>query len=780
MALKRVMVAVALAAVIVWCGGAGGDVRACGPDIYQLILVNPVSPSDAAKYSHGELGVVQPTFARRYLVQAYRRFVGAARPGLDAIPLIGTSPELSVRLDAGTAPPVEDTAVTRWFKATKTVPGFTGLRDQGGFTTERGTKDMSRFKNCSDDAFATAEETLRVRIRQFGATTPAVKSWLTAQTAVFDNCGGSADTPAVLPAPAESSLDPIFKADRAYQVAAAHFYATHYEQAETLFRAIGDDRSSPWQPFGRFLAARAMIRRATVNTSDKTAANALLARADDELAAILADASLAPVHVSARGLRNFVAVNVHPIDRLHAAAHELSSAATPSPQDYIDYSVLMDRLVNEDTRYAYDAVKNRDALMHDDDLTDWILAMQGAGDAGEARAIARWKTTGAIPWLVAAMWRIGTNDPATSEVLSAAAALSPDSPAFPTVAFLRVRLLMARNDRADARAVLNTLPDTPGAGFPAEAVNLLRAQRVSLATTLDEWLRAAPRLPVASGWMWSAASGDPVGGAYSQPTFDVDAAMALTEQFSLARLADIAHSALLPARLRLKVANEAWTRAVELRDDQTGLAAAAMLKTLAPQVSPDLDRYITATSADTRHAAGILMLLRWSGLRNYVPVTEEVTAYRASEPRGPMALDAVGANWWCGADPPYREAGPYDWSKEHPLGLPWGALPMRPSTPATPDFVSADERVRAAQEFQRLTSLGSAPTYLATEAANWADTRPKDPDVAEALARAVKATHFGCGDPQTGKASERAFALLHKLYPNTSWAKATPYWYEGR
>src|SRR6187551_3206740 len=53
------------------------SVLACGPFISDLLPVETVRPGDLNGYGYrGEIGVVRPHFARRYLVQAYRRMTG--------------------------------------------------------------------------------------------------------------------------------------------------------------------------------------------------------------------------------------------------------------------------------------------------------------------------------------------------------------------------------------------------------------------------------------------------------------------------------------------------------------------------------------------------------------------------------------------------------------------------------------------------------------------------------------------------------------------------------
>jgi hypothetical protein len=64
-------------------------------------------------------------------------------------------------------------------------------------------------------------------------------------------------------------------------------------------------------------------------------------------------------------------------------------------------------------------------------------------------------------------------------------------------------------------------------------------------------------------------------------------------------------------------------------------------------------------------------------------------------------------------------------------------------------------------------------------AIEWATANPNDPRSPEALHLAVRSTRYGCTDKETGKWSKAAFDLLHKRYPNTKWANATKYWFNG-
>src|SRR5262245_35269365 len=59
-------------------------VIACGGLLYDLETVRVLYPAQIELFEQGEVGVVRPRLARRYLVQAYRSFSG--RPPLVVTP----------------------------------------------------------------------------------------------------------------------------------------------------------------------------------------------------------------------------------------------------------------------------------------------------------------------------------------------------------------------------------------------------------------------------------------------------------------------------------------------------------------------------------------------------------------------------------------------------------------------------------------------------------------------------------------------------------------------
>jgi hypothetical protein len=741
---SRLLGASALAA-----SAATACVLACGPFLTEYRTFQTISPAYPGEYARGNVGVVRPRFARRYLVQAYRRFSGQA-------PLEGLVPRPAAGESSNGSTPLQE-----WMGLRTTILAASGVpRDYSYLDVNRVIGANYQFiQNCLDDAFVAAVRTGNARMTGFGgAASPEVREWLRAQDAVFANCKGE---PLVLPEPAAEGADPLTRADRAYQTAAAYFYAMRYDEAVRRFSAIAADASSQWRPYGRYLAARALVRSGTI--PEKPSLEPLLA-AQADLRAILADPGASALHASARGLLGFIESHAHPAERLRAVSAALMGSQPVSPREILDYQWLMDRFLGDTTSFSYDTLAERAAVGATSELNDWVVAMQGSGAGAIDRAIAQWKSGRSAPWLVAALWQVPPDHADAPALLQAAGALDRSSPAFATVAFLRVRLLARRGDEAQARAVLATLPTSPQAGFEAETVNLLAAERLMLAASLEEALKNAPRTAVGAYTDSVFLASLP---ATMGPVFDVDAEVLLSQRLPLKRLLEAATSTSLPPRLRQRVAGAAFVRALLLNRSPDALEAASVLHDLVPSMQADLDRFRSASTPDDRHIAGIFLLLRRPGLHADVQGVEDDQSLAAREPS--KTFDHVfRENWWCGLRRKPRQPG---MPEPELLSLIYqGDMP-------SPSYLSNDDRSALDREFAALAGIAVAPTYLAREAVTWAVARPADPDAAEALAHAVEGTRWGCSDPTTSAASRTAFQTLHRLFPKSEWALRTKYWY---
>jgi hypothetical protein len=742
MALRTRVIGLAAAVLALSLVGAARP-EACGYAPSVVLFVNPLVPYDEAAFAGGRLDIVQPTYARWHLAQAYR----VLTRGFAQTPRAGERPEYP-----------RESGVRSWLETRARVPNAEALTN---LDTSRRGGSYDWFENCANDALLTAAETLEARISTFGLQSAELADWLRAQDRVFQNCGDKAEI--VLPEPAPAAAPPLVRADRAYQVAAAHFYATDFTTAERLFETIAADTASPWRPWGRYLAARAVLRRAMLKTDDDRYAD-VMAEAEAKLRAIAPDGAAGDMRARAERLADYTAARYREVERLHELSRSISTAPEIDWQTMRDYTWLMDALVDPGGPSAYEGIRDRDALLEADDLTDWILSLQSIGDEASRRAVTRWKQSGHVHWLLAAIWRITPDDPDAAAVLRAAADVPRSSPAYLTLAFRRVQLLASAGKRADARRVLSQI-DLNDPAVPPTSANLFRAQAFMLAPTFEDLLANAPRagvLEYRAGYAW------PERVASRPDLLDVDGGRVFTTRLPLSLLVKAAQSDTLPDKVRADIAGAAWTRAVLLDRPVDGKAVAPVLARLLPGIKEHLEPYLRAATAADRHYAAVLLLLRFPEMRAYVPASSfGFDVLRHLQPGDPV--HSFGSNWWCS----FASGFSQEW-------IPSRTESLVSSEAGRPEFLTTAERDETLRELQRLAALGTAPNYLADEAVKWARARPKDIRAAEALARAVEGTRWGCPDESTGRFSQRAFQTLHKLFPATSWARKTKYWYNGR
>jgi hypothetical protein len=212
---------------------------ACGPISLAAIFVFTVHPGyPLDRFAAGRLGVVQPTYARSYLYVAYRHLSGSGFTTEEQKALTQLWKE---RLDYQWSAGDEDW-IKRWLYARRTV----ATQDPATISVYRNREKPDEYEsylNCQKDAFETAIATLNDRIAKYGADRAPVRTWLEAQDQVFNNCGGGSVIPAQLPADADA--DALMRADRAYQIAAANFYAGNFDEARKGFEAIAADAKDP-------------------------------------------------------------------------------------------------------------------------------------------------------------------------------------------------------------------------------------------------------------------------------------------------------------------------------------------------------------------------------------------------------------------------------------------------------------------------------------------------------------------------------------------------------
>jgi tetratricopeptide (TPR) repeat protein len=716
------------------------------------------------KFAQGEVGVLQPTYSRSYLVAAYRNLSGVEFEAGERAGLVALWKE---RLNYSSPDYDEDTKA--WLDARKLVPG---VGTAPGISTSRNREKPNEYEtylNCQKDAFENAATTLSVRMKKFGADSGAIKDWVAAQDLVFANCSEGQH----IPGPAAADADPLFRADRAYQIAAANFYAGSFDDALSSFEKIKLDPSSPWQKTAAYLSARTLVRKASLGPVEKKSES--LAKAEEILKGILGDRGLGAVHPAATRLLSVVSLRLHPEARTRELAQSLMKQRSDDTlkQALWDYTILLDQFIGDDDS---DPKKEIPAELLKDDLTDWIVTVQADSESSLDHSVKRWHETGSLPWLVAALTKANSSSTDAPALLSAAAKVNPVSAAFPSAAFHQIRLTMEAGKPDQARTMADEVLTKHKSRLPASSLNLFMSMRMRLAKNLNELLTFAQRKP--AGFSWDEdnrelpediSEDSDFKYLVGQNLFDQDAARVLNERLPLSLLQEAAESKVLSERLQRDVVQAAWLRAVMLDDHLRARQMAPTLRRLMPEIGPFLDDYLSRTQADARKFSGLYAWLKLPGLQ---PVVSSGVGRRTPV----NEQDQYRENWWCAAalasSPPAAEDTESESGKKNTLAV------TEKTEVESPAFLTEAQKTAARDEHARLVSFGAAPTYLCHQVIEWAQGHPTDPRVPEALHLAVKTTRYGCTDKQSAKWSKAAFDFLHKRYPQSSWAKQTPYWFK--
>lgn len=727
-----------------------GPAAACGPDFAALLPFAFAAEGDG-RLACGRLGIVLPTFSTAELTLAWSRLAGA-----------GERPAWREAMAAARcADPGGPTAQERWLTVRRRVPELeapSSVDVWRSMETQVGDAQVYQgWDNCLDDAFRTAAKTLKARARQLGDASAAVRDWALAQDVVFGNCGGGA----AVPAPVEPGLPPLLAQDRAYQTAAAHFYAAEWDAADAGFHAVAADAGSPWQGVGRLLVLRTQVRRATLGQPDGGTSVPALREARAAIDAAIAAEPLPNVRRAMRQLRAWVQARVDPPARLAEIATALAQPAPPAQPAALlaDASLVL---------YLNPALTAADVPAPGSRLVAWLddFRSMRPGDA----ALAAWRATPDPAWLVAALARTGSADAAAADLLAASDAVTADAAAYPTVTFHAARLELGAGRRDAARVRL--APLLAEATLDPSSTNILRTLRAGAATDLHDFLVWGTARPV---FATEVPDGDDADAAAApdpqrEPRFPVEVASALTESTPLAVLAAAADDAVLPAALRRELALVVWTRAALLESPTAHGDALARARTAAPELASYFDAYAKAPDAGARRFAAAWALLHAPGLRPWVTagiLRPDTTS-----------IDSFRDNWWCEPRAPDAEAPMFSdfyvmqrAARGLPDGLPPPALDFA-------GFLPDDARQAGRDEWARIGALGPGANVLGTWVLAWARAHPGDPRVPEALHLAVRATRYGCTDAGTGAVSKAAFDRLHGRYAKSPFAAQTPYWFQ--
>lgn len=750
---------------------------ACGPFFEEAMFSATLHPDLPYKlYTEGELALVQPQFARSYLVVAYRYLTGVKlSPGEKEQALNYWRFRLgNVNYDDSYA------SSNVWLaERKKAMAGLTTLTKIDRVDVYRNAgniDDFNPFLNCTDSAFKQAVKTLQARVAKYGAGSPQVQEWLSAQDKVFCHCGDPAydwrtkitakepGFPEALPATA--SVED--RNERSYQIAAANFYAKNYDVAAKMFQAIADDATSPYQKLAPYLVCRCLVRKATVNT--KVADAALLKEARERLLKIDTSdntGTAADLKAAISDLLQFISLRLDSQQTVASLSERLAKGSDTFYQDLDGYVYLLDSAFQESSEDNATTHKISDSAvakaLRADAMSDWIWTFSSDDKENFDHAISRYQTSkksgnDTTAWLICVASKLKGNEPASiidvPEIIAALAAV-PQGPAATTAAYQRARLLAATGKSAEAIAVVDAALQSAKA---PSAVNKLTTIKMNLATTSEQFMAHAyqsPAMVFAEGEaavlseLWQKADKKHESGyTHSTPLLRPDAAFTINQRLPLKMFASVAQSNSVPVHLRKDLAQALFVRGVLLRNQAEAARGSDMLKKLSPNLAPLLKGY----DQGSKEFSAAYFMLKNPGARPYVTGgVGRVTDYGR--------IDDYQDNWW----DVIKNSKSDD--SNAPINSP------------VPAFVSAADLKGAAADIAAINALGSGSHYLGKTVLDYARTNGTDPRIPEALHLVVKATKFGAADAGTSALSKQAFQLLHQKYKGNVWATKTPYYY---
>ncbi len=803
--------------------------NSCGPFFPEAVFVENTMPDGPyAAYAGGQIGIPQPGYRVQDLVVAYDWLNGHG--------LTASEQQQAVALDRiRNSNDYDDPTKRPGFVAWTTARKDSGVLEpvipapQNGFhiaqdlNSDRPVPGASyqNFTNCLDEAFAFAVSTLKDRKIAHANDSANFADWVHGQDAVFANCNGSGDK---MPADASTSAPTWLKQDRAYQQAAAKFYQTDYDGAIARLNAIATDSSSPWHEIARLVAARAMIRRATIGQITQLPAAAVaapgtpysenrekaqrayaellkqkeparLAEARDALRDIVADPAMEQYKADAAGLLDFVNLRLDPAAQANVLAARLTAPDRPQTPRRFQQALIDLRyyLYPPDTEHATSSATHTGA---GSPLFAWMQAMQAptpvqrmTSNSGEpsdpsklqqqrqqaaSEARAQWHATHSDTWLVAALSNSEPGGSAAPELIQAAMQIPKDSPAWTTATYNRLRLMP---DAATMRTDLaNVQPDIQHAP-QRSTINLFKLLNQRTAPTLADFLHEAAALP--AGVTVDTDTPEPpdtqpnpnglCGVNGSQATtllFNPDAATILNTRMPLALLADAAEDTSLPRNLSFQIAQSTWTRAVLLNQPDIARRMSPILTGCYPSWKQWLDGYNSAASAADRRAAALLGLMRF-------PSNSPLVRAGIEREDGFAGYSEYRDNWWSASD----TAQPA--SSNNPGGRSatfFGTQPASRAALPDPPFLTAADRAAADREIATLRATPCASDYFATAALDWQKQHPDDSRTLDILGFAERAVRNGCRTDATKELNHRLFVIVQTKYPKSEWARRYTSW----
>ena len=250
------------------------------------------------------------------------------------------------------------------------------------------------------------------------------------------------------------------------------------------------------------------------------------------------------------------------------------------------------------------------------------------------------------------MLRLTPGHAEEAALVAAARAVPASSPAYPSLAFDRARLLIREGKLDEARALAAVMAKA-SAAWPPSAVNQLRAVQLRLATSFDGFLAAAIHQPVGFA---SDDDESPDGRLPAAQALSYDALDIVNERLPLSRLIDAAADAAWPEHLREEARLAALTRALLLDDRDAARRVDAEVRKAYPDLAAISTPWRPSTPEERRFFVSLL-LSRRPGLRPFMTGGQRRSSFDWSVTPPTVTPDALDEpdqmrdNWWCALSP---------------------------------------------------------------------------------------------------------------------------------
>lgn len=786
-----------------------GIAYACGPFFNYYIYMPEDSDTyhplqDADTLFTSKYGLILSNWGPEYLYPIYMDLVGRK--------ISEETKEKIVHYYAGSEPTSiyaesYKGSIGQWLDARKLILSEDKKIDELASTVD----GYTYYVNCNPNAFEKAKETLEQRKQIYNQD--QMVSWVKRQDDVFSKCGGVSAKDVILPdhssflsvitenffkikyllskiltvrRPAKQlTASELYEYDKEYQEAAIDFYQDKFEDAERKFRKIADNPDQPWRGYALLVIGRIYIRMAELGTVKKYDASdrpedikkaqkirdKLYANAERQFSKILADSTMSTVFDGARDLQNYVLFRIDPKRRLKIAEDALQTPGDPGAtvSNLEDYSLLWSsRVRNKKDEPAQKDWK--DYILRDGgDLSQWIFIWKYGGQDSLKFALNKYNKDKSLPWLLASLKYMTTDNPSFDEIMRAAESMSKDSSGYFTANYYKVKLLIASGSAEEAKKDIQKVLTAAKQADNPIVENYFNELYMSLAGSFDDVLSHSMRkiIYAESDYSLNGYFFDYKKPEKSIAVLDKNLIGAFNKFVPMDKWVDIIlDQAMFSPEIRKHLGLVALTRLVLLKDWKTAGIMADFLSSNDFTLRNDLAAFRVARSDEDKQFASTIFLLDYAGIGNSIDDRFEDTLagdFSVKE------IDNYRRNWWCSGDP-IQSLTPVK-------GTVLSADSVTDGEKNIKRLFSEEDIARAIAENSKIYSL-MAPNYLSSVIIEYANNHRNDQRAPRALHMAVVSTRVPmCADKETTEYSKRAFQTLHNNYPNNYWTKETPYWY---